>query len=151
MPHTLWANHLFPQRRETASLLRVKTRAATRHLALWALFMGLVLRAAAPVGYMPASLESGLLFELCPGQLPAGFVLPGAAATHEHHHHSDDGSKPAEPDTCQVGHLLFSAAAVDTTAAADPADLLDGADAAPPVIPAKSGNQLPKRSRGPPA
>lgn len=129
----------------------VSTRAATRHFAVCALLAGFVLRAATPIGYMPAALQGGLLFELCPGQLPAGFVMPGSTSTHEHHHHSSDGKAQSEPDTCQIGHLLSSAAAVDGIDAGDVTDLPQSIAATRPVIPARSRSQRVHRSRGPPA
>jgi len=73
-----------------------------------------VLRALTPLGYMPATAGSGLLFELCPDQLPAGFVVQNAdASAHHHHGNSDDTQSTAEADQCQIGHLLFSAVATD--------------------------------------
>jgi hypothetical protein len=112
---------------------------------------GLLLRAAAPLGYMPASVGSGLLFEMCPGQLPAGLVLPGATPTHKHHHHGTEAETPDETDTCQIGHLLLSASVVG--------DIDTGEfDRAPPVpiaaLPAtavQSAARLHHRPRGPPA
>ncbi len=88
-----------------------------KNAAILALLLGLALRAAMPLGYMPAAAGSGLLFELCPDQLPANVTLAGTSASGHHHHgQSDSGSQPAvEVDTCQIGHLLMSAAAVDNT------------------------------------
>jgi hypothetical protein len=67
---------------------------------------GLVLRALTPVGYMPASAGSGLLFELCPDQLPVGVTL--ATPGHEHHAHHHE-SEEASSDACDLGHMLASA------------------------------------------
>ncbi len=76
---------------------------------------GLLLRALTPLGYMPGTSGDGLLFELCPEQLPPGFVMPESASAKHQHHHGNSGDSPAdaEPDLCQIGHLLFSAMAVD--------------------------------------
>jgi len=115
------------------------------------LLAGLLLRAATPLGYMPASPGSGLLFELCPGQLPAGFILPGQPNGHDHRHHSSDDDTGSEPDTCQIGHILSS------TAALDDADSDVGADFEPTAIPtrsaiaARSATHFAHRPRGPPA
>jgi len=113
--------------------------------------VGLLLRAATPLGYMPASPGSGLLFELCPGQLPAGFILPGPPNGHDHHHHSSDDDIRSEPDTCQIGHILSS------TAALDDADS-DGGGRFEPIaietrfaITARSATHLAYKPRGPPA
>jgi hypothetical protein len=86
-----------------------------RNLAIVSVLAGFALRSLAPVGYMPSAVGDGLLFELCPEQLPAGFVLSSAASHHDHHSQSaSDTSQPADsPDQCQIGHLLFSAIAVD--------------------------------------
>lgn len=90
----------------------------TKNVAMLALLLGLALRAAMPLGYMPAAAGTGLLFELCPDRLPANVTLAGTPASgHHHHSESDSGSQPAaEVDTCQIGHLLMSAAAIDNTA-----------------------------------
>jgi len=92
-------------------------RTSNKQLIAIALLAGLVLRAVTPLGYMPAAPGSGLLFELCPDQLPAGVEMQVSATSAHHHHHgnTDDGATDAEPDRCQIGHLLFSAVAADQT------------------------------------
>ncbi len=115
------------------------------------LLAGLALRAATPLGYMPASPGSGLLFELCPGQLPAGVVLRNPVSGHEHHHHSPADDSPAEPDTCPIGHLLSSTAAPDDPGIAPtpvygPTDLVARA-----AMPTRSVTRRAYRSRAPPA
>ena len=72
-----------------------------------AILCGLVLRAFIPAGYMPASAGSGLLFELCPDQLPPGVTF--AAGGHEHHHHHHHESEEAAGDACDLGHILANA------------------------------------------
>lgn len=123
---------------------------AIRHTAVWVLLAGLILRAATPLGYMPATPGSGLLFELCPGQLPAGVSLPGKTAGHEHHHSSDDDSR-AEPDLCQIGHLLSSAVAVDDSPSEDIARFQAADLTIPPSAAKPPASFPPYRSRGPPA
>ena len=68
---------------------------------------GLVLRAFAPAGYMPATAGSGFLFELCPDQLPVGVTFASPGHGHHHHHHHDPDE--ATGDACDMGHLLASA------------------------------------------
>jgi len=92
-------------------------RTAYKQATVIALFAGLVFRALTPLGYMPAAAGSGLLFELCPEGLPAGLVFQEAGGSSHHHHGHDDSQQTAEPDQCQIGHLLFSAVAADPTMA----------------------------------
>jgi hypothetical protein len=93
-------------------------RSDYRRLAIVCVLAGFALRALAPLGYMPSVAGSGLLFELCPEQLPPGFVLSSTSSHHDHHNHaSSAASAPADgADQCQVGHLLFSAIAIDAPA-----------------------------------
>ncbi len=87
-----------------------------RSVCLAGLLAGLLLRAAIPVGYMPAAAGSGLLFELCPDQLPPGVTLPALSAADGHHHHDHHaGDGEGGVDQCQIGHLLLSAFAVDSS------------------------------------
>lgn len=116
------------------------------------LLTGVVLRAFIPAGYMPAAPGKGLLFELCPSGLPAGFA--SAAGDHEGHsgHHSSHNAhddSPSDSD-CSLGHIL-SFAFID---AAEAPDLelapLAGIDWAAPlnlVLPARIYSYAP---RGPP-
>jgi hypothetical protein len=114
------------------------------------LLAGLILRAATPAGYMPAAPGSGLLFELCPGQLPVGVSLPGTNS-HNHHHHSAEDDSQSEPDRCQMGHLLSSVVAVDD-ALAEESLRFEAADITIPPPAAKPSALLSAyRSRGPPA
>ena len=127
-------------------------RPKTRLLTLLA--VGFIVRALAPAGYMPAASGSGLLFELCPDRLPAGFMLPNQQGAHSHHHHdrtqSDEQASSASADFCQLGHMLIAAAAVGESASVDapfagarftPATPYP--DVAPPTV-------LAFRPRGPP-
>jgi hypothetical protein len=125
-------------------------RPAIRFNALCFLLMGLILRAFAPLGYMPASPGSGLLFELCPGQLPAGFTMPGKTPGHDLHHHGAEDKSQPEQDHCPIGHLLSSAVAVDDglgdeNARFQAADLTIPPSAIKPQTPFSAF-----RSRGPP-
>ncbi|MCP4302856.1 MAG: hypothetical protein GY783_19915 [Gammaproteobacteria bacterium] len=125
-------------------------RPAIRHTAVWVLLAGLILRAATPTGYMPAAPGSGLLFELCPGQLPAGVSIPGTNSHDHHHHGAEDNSQP-EPDQCQMGHLLSSAVAVDD-GLAEESPRFEVADITiPPSVVKPSTSLSAYRSRGPPA
>lgn len=93
-------------------------RTAFKQTAVFALLAGLLFRALTPLGYMPAAPGNGLLFELCPDQISSGFVFNDAGTSAHHHHgNSDDARTTAEPDQCQIGHLLFSAIAADSTVA----------------------------------
>lgn len=84
------------------------------------LFAALALRAVIPLGYMPGSLASGMLVEMCPDGMPAEFVqLLGG----QHHHggHDAGGDSPsASIEYCSMGHLL-----APTAVAADEPAILD--------------------------
>ena len=92
------------------SLRQVRSRA------LLVLAAAVFLRAVVPAGYMPSSVGSGLLFELCPEGVPAEFMamLSGSKG----HDHGDQHSEHHEAGghDCSMGHLLLSAAAVDNSA-----------------------------------
>ena len=93
-------------------------RRSYQNFAIASVLAGFALRALAPVGYMPSAAGDGLLFELCPEQLPPGFVLSSTSSHHDHHNKTaSDTPQPADgADQCQIGHLLFSAIAVDAPA-----------------------------------
>ena len=74
-----------------------------------------VLRAVVPVGYMPATAGSGLLFELCPAGIPAEFAQFLASQTGHDHQHADHSGGEQDSHQCDIGHILLSAAAVDDT------------------------------------
>ena len=75
-----------------------------------------VLRAFIPLGYMPAPLSSGLLFVLCPDQVP-GIEGLSSNSSHHHHggHHDHDAGEPHATDSCDFGHIVSSVAIVDTS------------------------------------
>jgi hypothetical protein len=58
---------------------------------------------------MPAASGSGLLFVLCPDQLP-GLAMPAAHSAHVH----GDG-KSAQADACDFGHLMSAAAITEVS------------------------------------
>lgn len=126
-------------------------RPAFRHAAVLVLLAGLILRAATPLGYMPAAPGSGLLFELCPGQLPAGLTLPGTSPAHDHHHHGADDKSQPEPDQCPIGHLLTSAMAADNEAIDTSVRVLPAGVRLPVSVVRTSALLSANRSRGPPA
>ena len=83
-----------------------------QYLLLIALAM-LGVRALAPLGYMPASAGTGLLYELCPEGMPAE-VMHALWGGGHHHHHGDDGGGATE--SCPIGHMLAAAMAADVDA-----------------------------------
>lgn len=111
----------------------------------------LAMRAAIPDGYMPSRVGSGLLFELCPSGVPAGFLdaLAGRSMSHHHgHESSDEGHFNASQ--CPIGHFLSFAMVVGDFQLPDSPEL-----AAEPVIRRLvpepiSVHRRAHRSRGPP-
>jgi hypothetical protein len=89
-------------------------RPAPNSLILFVLLAALMLRAGIPDGYMPASADSGLLFELCPAGVPESFMRALSGSDH-HQHHSDSGASGSHYDAgqCPIGHILSSAVAFD--------------------------------------
>ena len=76
-----------------------------------------MLRAFIPAGYMPAAPGQGLLLELCPSGLPAGFT--SASADHTGHHAGHDAQDEHETDgDCSFGHIV-SFAFIDAAVAPD--------------------------------
>ncbi len=114
------------------------------------LVAALLLRAVVPAGYMPAA-GSGLWFELCPEGLPAEFAALLTGETGHHHHgHADGENTGDDAHQCPVGHMLLSAAAVDS--ASQPAELaLDRPPATIPIYSFTSASRNHYRSRDPPA
>jgi hypothetical protein len=81
-------------------------------------------RAATPEGFMPAAPGKGLLFELCPTAVTPGVMAvirswqPGGHHMHHGHHGMAGDHGAHDREQCPIGHLLASAAAIDTTWAA---------------------------------
>ena len=94
----------------------MKPALSPRQKTLTLLLAAIAFRAIIPVGYMPGSPGSGLLFELCPDGMPSAFVQ----ALGGHHHHSSDSGEttPHSFDQCTVGHAIGSAAINSSAAAA---------------------------------
>ena len=88
-------------------------RDSTRHpRALFVIALAMLsLRALTPDGYMPGSRGSGLLFELCPSGMPVEIMR---ALGGGHHHPHGDSKSPSGTEQCPIGHMLSSAAAVDS-------------------------------------
>lgn len=110
----------------------------------------LLLRAAIPVGFMPAAAGSGLFVVFCPDGVSPEFMqfLAGdAGADHDHMEHGNPGENT---HLCPIGHMLLSAAATD-----DGAQTADAAIALPPATSASyfftSVSRTHYHSRGPPA
>ncbi len=93
-------------------------RLNNRQLVTLCVLASFAIRAFAPLGYMPSTSGSGLFFELCPEQLPPGFVLGNGSTNHNHQNHANSDTPTIEKgaDQCQVGHFLLSALAIDTPA-----------------------------------
>ncbi len=116
------------------------------------LLAGLLLRGLTPLGYMPAAPGSGMLFELCPEQMPMAYSGM-SASRHSHHHHDGDSSQETRGDTdlCKIGHLLFSAIAsgdnaVDISPQGNDTPLVSLAS---PILPQRTASNY--QSRAPPA
>lgn len=98
-----------------------------------------------PVGYMPASIKSGSIVELCPEGMSAEWMM--ALLGHHHAHHSPDKPQFAK---CDLGGGLAASALV-----ADFSPAIQRADGAA-VEPSRSHVFVPKqyvlghRSRAPP-
>jgi len=68
----------------------------------------IALRSIIPAGYMPGSLDSGLLFVLCPDGMPSAFMQE--LVGHDHHGSSAGETGPHSFAQCTMGHLLGSMA-----------------------------------------
>jgi len=115
------------------------------------LLAALLMRAGIPDGYMPSAPGSGLLFELCPAGVPAGFMSALAGTEHHHHHDEADASQSHfDAGQCPIGHLLSSTVAFDNPWQLDATPELASFVAAP-VLTNTSRVHVGYRSRGPPA
>ena len=81
-----------------------------RHILLLIGLTMLGVRALTPLGYMPASAGTGLLYELCPEGMPAEIMHALSGGGHHHHH---GGEKSGASESCPIGHMLASAVAAD--------------------------------------
>ena len=116
----------------------------------------LLLRAIVPVGYMPATFGSGLLFELCPENVSTEFMQFLAGLDEQGHHdhgqpnHGNGHGDAHDDHRCPMGQMLLTAAAVDNAWQSQ----LAPAVAIAPTIAATSFTSVSPthtRSRGPPA
>ena len=116
-----------------------------------ALLAALLLRAAIPDGYMPASAGSGLLFELCPAGLPSDFVAALSGADAYAHHAGDDTSgEHFSLEHCPVGQLLSAAMAVDTESLASDVPRQESPRVPTPIL-RLATRAATQQARGPPA
>lgn len=125
-----------------------RNRQLRRHSGLLLLGAALLLRAAIPAGYMPAAAGTGLLFELCPENVPVEIMQMLAGDHGQHQHHADHGD---EDHRCPVGHLLLSAFAVDNQVQFAALPAAPGYGLIPEYFRAASAPRTAYRSRGPPA
>jgi len=120
-------------------------------LVLFLLLATLLMRAGIPDGYMPASADSGLLFELCPAGVPESFMRALSGSDH-HQHHSDPGAAGSHYDAgqCPIGHMLSSAVAFDDLWQIDSAPAVqESIESTVPGYTIRAA--ISYRSRGPPA
>jgi len=83
-----------------------------RQRVLIAALVTLALRALTPDGYMPGSVESGLVYELCPEGMPVA-IMQALGGDHHHHEGGDGSSSVSGTEQCPIGHMLASAVALD--------------------------------------
>jgi len=127
------------------------SRRARNRQTLALLLVALLMRAGIPDGYMPSAPGSGLLLELCPAGVPAGF-MSALARSKQHHHHDEADASQSHFDAgqCPIGHLLSSTAAFDNPWQLDAIPEL-ASFLATPVLIDTSRVPVSYRSRGPPA
>lgn len=77
----------------------------------------LLLRAAIPVGFMPAALGSGMLVVFCPDGVSTEFMQFLSGEGGGNHAHLEHGNAGDDPHQCPIGHMLLSAAATDSGSA----------------------------------
>lgn len=126
-------------------------RSARHRQTLLLLLAALLIRAGIPDGYMPSASGNGLLFELCPAGVPAGFMTALAGSDHYHHHDNSDKSESHfDAGQCPIGHLLSSAVAIGDLWQFDALpELPNFIDTPIPIHVSRAPAQ--HRSRGPPA
>jgi len=107
----------------------------------------LLVRAAIPAGYMPASLDSGLLFKLCPSGVPA--ELMAAITGAGHHHETNTNGDHFDAEQCPIGQLLSAAIAVDSAWQANDVPILSALYVGPVQV-LESRTPANRRSRDPP-
>ena len=133
-----------------ANLNRVMSRVPRHSIYLFCVLVALVMRAAIPAGYMPATAGSGLLFELCPSAVPAEILAAMSGSRHMHHHDGEGSSSHFNAERCPIGQVLSMAAAIDIAAPVEdiPAVVAPAIDVSP-----APGARSPvnRRSRSPPA
>jgi len=78
----------------------------------WLLAAALLLRALIPAGFMPVSLASGLLFDLCPASNPGWVMAAGMHAEHHPHAGMKHDPKAGEAQQCPIGLMLVPALAL---------------------------------------
>lgn len=121
------------------------------HLITLMLLATLMLRAAIPDGYMPASKGSGLLFELCPSGVPAELMLAVSGSSQHHHHGAEEGqSAHFDAADCPIGHLLSATVAFDDFWQDSATPVASVAIEFVMLVPATAA-RVARRSRGPPA
>jgi len=73
----------------------------------------LLVRAAIPVGFMPAAAGSGMLVVFCPDGVSPEFMQFLAGDTGPEHDHMGHGNPGNDTHQCPIGHMLLSATATD--------------------------------------
>jgi hypothetical protein len=127
------------------------SRSVRNRQTLLLLFAALVVRAGIPDGYMPSAQGDGLLFELCPAGVPAGFIAALTGSDRHHHHNEPDDSRlHFDAGQCPIGHLLSSAVAFDNHWQSDVVPELRDFIVDPDLT-ITSRVPVSYRSRGPPA
>jgi len=110
----------------------------------------LLLRAAIPVGFMPAAVGSGMLVVFCPDGVSTEFMQFLSGDAGGNHDHAEHGNAGDDTHQCPIGHMLLSAAATDSGSSA-----AEVASAPPPTTATPysfaSISRTHYYSRGPPA
>ena len=129
-------------------------RERASRLIMPALLVLVALRALVPMGYMPASPGSGLLFEVCHDGMPLSIAAPSShAGGHAHgaHHHDAGGDEHVmAADGCALGHILAVAFLDSFESLAVAIEPPIGFDAPAPVTHLLPSRRLTPAPRGPP-